>query len=56
MKKKRLLGILLCMTLVLTGFVGCGKNEVSAKAETETETEKDTEEKDYINKHRTKIR
>ena len=49
MKKKRLLGILLCMTLVLTGFVGCGKNEASAKAETETETEKDTEEKDYIN-------
>ena len=49
MKKKRLLGILLCMTLVLTGFAGCGKNEASAKAETETETEKDTEEKDYIN-------
>ena len=49
MKKKRLFGILLCMTLVLTGFVGCGKNEASAKAETETETEKDTEEKDYIN-------
>lgn len=49
MKKKRLFGILLCMTLVLTGFVGCGKNETSAKAETETETEKDTEEKDYIN-------
>lgn len=47
MKKKRLLGILLCMTLVLTGFAGCGKNKTSAKAE--TETEKDTEEKDYIN-------
>lgn len=47
MKKKRLLGILLCMTLVLTGFAGCGKNKTSAKAE--TETEKNTEEKDYIN-------
>lgn len=47
MKKKRILGILLCMTLVLTGFAGCGKNKTSAKAE--TETEKDTEEKDYIN-------
>ncbi len=47
MKKKRLLGILLCITLVLTGFAGCGKNKTSAKAE--TETEKDTEEKDYIN-------
>lgn len=44
MRRKRLVTILLCMTLAISAFTGCGKKDTVAEAEPETQTEKN-----YVN-------
>lgn len=44
MRRNRLITILLCMTLTISAFTGCGKKDTVAEAEPETQTEKN-----YVN-------
>ena len=44
MRRNRLITILLCMTLTISAFTGCGKKDTVAEAEPEAQTEKN-----YVN-------
>ena len=44
MRRNRLITILLCMTLTISAFTGCGKKDTAAEAEPEAQTEKN-----YVN-------
>ena len=44
MRRNRLITILLCMTLTISAFTGCGKKDAAAEAEPEAQTEKN-----YVN-------